>query len=78
MRTWNTCSACSIRSCDERRLIFPLGHFMQRLKSRYARGIQRRLALARAVIAWHTTVRGIATLAEISRYLGGCDQDAVY
>jgi hypothetical protein len=30
----------------------------------------RRLALARAVIAWHTTVRGIATLAEISRYLG--------
>lgn len=30
----------------------------------------RRLALARAVIAWHTTVRGIATLAEISRHLG--------
>lgn len=30
----------------------------------------RKLALARAVIAWHTTVRGIATLAEISRYLG--------
>jgi REP element-mobilizing transposase RayT len=30
----------------------------------------RRLALARAVIAWHTTVRGIANLAEISRYLG--------
>lgn len=30
----------------------------------------RRLALARAVVAWHTTVRGIATLAEISRYLG--------
>lgn len=30
----------------------------------------RRLALARAVIAWHATVRGIATLAEISRYLG--------
>jgi len=30
----------------------------------------RRLALARAVIAWHTTVRGIATLAEIARHLG--------
>lgn len=30
----------------------------------------RKLALARALIAWHMTVRGVATIAEISRYLG--------
>jgi REP element-mobilizing transposase RayT len=30
----------------------------------------RKLALARALIAWHTSVRGVATIAEISRYLG--------
>jgi len=36
----------------------------------HSRSRLRKLALARAVIAWHATVRGVATIAEMSRYLG--------